>query len=114
LKRKDISIFIGALPRIPFTMRTMSELAPRMGMKSISMTAKSGVSYVVSRMSVWSRYLRVVFSTSTAGASSQRPFSSVPSKRAKHASDEKSGQQSQSIDPSRQTSAAVWQSPMSA
>jgi hypothetical protein len=44
----------------------------------------------------------------------QRPWSDVPSSAAKHASESNRGQQSQSIDPSRPTSAAVSQSPISA
>jgi hypothetical protein len=45
---------------------------------------------------------------------SQRPCSGPPSNAAKHAQESKRGQQSQSMDPRRETSAAVSQSPMSA
>ena len=48
------------------------------------------------------------------GAISQRPCSGEPSSAAKHASESKRGQHSQSIEPSRETSAAVLQSPISA
>ncbi len=51
---------------------------------------------------------------SPAGASSQRPCSSSPSSAAKQAGESNRGRQSQSIDPSRPTSAAVCGSPMSA
>ena len=47
-------------------------------------------------------------------ASNQRPCSEWPSSAAKHAPESKRGQQSQSIEPARDTSAAVSQSPMSA
>ena len=50
---------------------------------------------------------------SPAGAISQRPCLSVPSSAAKQASESNAGQHSQSIDPSRPTSAAVSQSPIS-
>ena len=49
-----------------------------------------------------------------AGASSQRPCSGPPSRAAKQAAESKRGQHSQSIEPSRPTSAAVSQSPISA
>ena len=49
-----------------------------------------------------------------AGPIFQWPFMSSPSNAAKHASESKAGTQSQSIEPSRQTSAAVLVSPMSA
>jgi len=42
-----------------------------------------------------------------AGAIVQRPFSAFPSSAAKHAGESKRGQHSQSIDPSRPTSAAL-------
>ncbi len=69
-------------------------------MKSINVTAPSSVSKGVSRISVWSLYLREVLVTLPAGASLQ-PFSSEPNRRAKHASEPKLGQQSQSIEPQR-------------
>jgi hypothetical protein len=59
-------------------------------------------------------YRRVIDLTPPDGAIRQRPWSGVPSKAAKHAGESNLGQQSQSIDPSRATSAAVSQSPMSA
>ena len=83
-------------------------------MKSISVTTPSGVVKRVSRMSEWPRYRRVVVAVLSAGAMSQRPGSDVPSSAAKHAPESKRGQQSQSIDPVRATSAAVSQSPISA
>ena len=44
----------------------------------------------------------------------QRPLAGVPSRAANAAGLSKRGQQSQSIEPPRLTSAAVWQSPISA
>jgi len=46
------------------------------------------------------------------GAICQRPFPGVPSSAAKHAPESKRGQHSQSIDPDRDTSAALSQSPI--
>ena len=51
-------------------------------------------------------------STFSAGASFQRPFSGEPSRAAKHAPESNRGTHSQSIEPSRPTSAAVRQSPI--
>jgi hypothetical protein len=45
------------------------------------------------------------------GAISHRPCSGEPSKAAKQASESNRGQQNQSIEPSRDTNAAVLQSP---
>ena len=45
---------------------------------------------------------------------SQRPFSRPPRRAAKQAGESKRGQHNQSIDPARDTSAAVSQSPISA
>ena len=55
---------------------------------------------------------REVAVTSSAGAINHRPFSRVPSSAAKHASESKAGQHSQSIEPSRPTRAAVSLSPI--
>jgi hypothetical protein len=44
----------------------------------------------------------------------QRPLLSSPRSAAKHAAESKRGQHSQSIEPWRPTSAALWQSPISA
>jgi hypothetical protein len=58
------------------------------------------------------RYCRSVRSgTTSRGAMRQRPCSGAPSRAAKHAGLSKRGQQSQSTEPSRDTSAAVSQSP---
>ena len=56
----------------------------------------------------------MVGGVSETGEISQRPLSGVPSRAAKQAPESKRGQQSQSTEPSRETSAAVWPSPMSA
>ena len=72
----------------------------------------SALSQRDSRISVLSRYFRVTFASLSAAASSQRPFSSSPRMRANIEDESKRGQQSQSIEPSRPTRAAVWQSPI--
>ena len=108
---------IGTRPRKPRTMRTRSERLSRGGMKSMRETAPppSAVSIVVSRTKVSPRYWRRVRSGARSqGAMRQRPCSGVPSRAAKQAGLSKRGQQSQSTEPSRETSAAVSQSPMSA
>jgi hypothetical protein len=51
---------------------------------------------------------------SAIGSISQRPCFDSPSNAAKHAGESKRGRQSQSIEPSRPTSAAEPQSPISA
>jgi hypothetical protein len=81
-------------------------------MKSITVAAPSDVSNFVSRTSVFARYARDDRARSSAGAISQRPCSSVPTSAAKQAPESKRGQQSQSIEPPRDTSADVSQSPM--
>jgi hypothetical protein len=99
------------LPEIPRTTRTTSEAEFLGGMKSMSTATPVGVSKVVSRMSVPDRYWRRLDQTPS-GAISQRPCSALPSKAAKHAGESNRGQQSQSIEPPRLTSAAVSPSPM--
>ena len=81
-------------------------------MKSITQTAPSLVSNVVSTTSVCASYCRRIAFTSPTGAICQNPWSRVPNNAAKHAPEEKFGQHNQSIDPSRDTSAAVSQSPI--
>jgi hypothetical protein len=83
-------------------------------MQSTTVTAPSAVVNVVSRTRLSGRYWRVMRTIGSSGARSQRPWSSVPSRAAKQAGESKRGKQSQSIDPSMPTRAAVWQSPMSA
>ncbi len=60
------------------------------------------------------RYARLIASAWPCGASVHVPFSSSPTSAAKHAAESKRGRHSQSIEPSRDTSAAVLVSPMSA
>ena len=170
---------MGTVPRRPTTMRTRSDSWLRGGMKSMTVTAPSAVSKVVSRISVSRKfasglYLQGSYTYSrTEGnypgsvsydngqidpnISSQydlvellanhngplpqdrphslkidayrgfdvgggtltigtriRAISGVPSNAAKQAAESKRGQQSQSMEPVRDTSAAVSQSPMSA
>ena len=83
-------------------------------MKSITATTPSAVSNSVSRTSVSSWYFRRTAVTLPCGATSQRPWSGVPSRAEKHAPESNRGMHIQSIDPSMPTSAAVWQSPMRA
>jgi len=56
----------------------------------------------------------VHFVAGARGAICQRPLLSLPSSAAKHAPESKRGQHSQSIDPARDTSADVMQSPITA
>jgi hypothetical protein len=107
------SVVIATVPRVPTTRRTMCEACSRNGMKSISVTSPSSVVKVVSRISVVGRYRRLIRAFACAGAMRQRPFLLFPSSAAKQASESKRGQQSQSMEPSLETSAAVSQSPMS-
>ncbi len=83
-------------------------------MKSVSRTRPSVVSNSVSRISVPSRYLRRTAVILPLGPMRQRPCSGAPSNAAKQAPESNRGKHSQSIEPSNPTSAAVWQSPMSA
>jgi hypothetical protein len=85
-----------------------------MGMKSTSVTMPSLHSKRVSRISVFGRYRLVTRASGSRGAIRQWPCSAVPSSAAKQASESKRGQHSQSIEPLRPTSAAVWQSPIRA
>ena len=72
----------------------------------------SGVSKVVSRIKVPSRYWRVTRAEGSLGAIKNRPFCGVPSSAAKQAAESKRGGQNQSIEPDFDTSAAVSQLPM--
>jgi hypothetical protein len=101
------------LPFRPSTMRTTSGAFPRGGMKSSTRTTPSSDSHVVSSTNVPGRYRRVVLPPPT-GATSQRPFSALPSSEAKQAAESKRGKHSQSIEPPRSTSAAVCRSPIRA
>jgi predicted acylesterase/phospholipase RssA len=72
----------------------------------------------VSTPALGARHFKSVEITDELGAMSQRPFSAVPSRAAKHAAESNRDQHSQSIEqsiePSRPTKAAVLQSPISA
>jgi len=103
---------MATAPRTPRTILTMLEWSFRGGMKSITHTSPLEVSNVVSTISVCALYCRRVAFTLATGAIFQNPWSLVPSNAAKHAPDENVGQHNQSIDPSRETSAAVSQSPI--
>jgi len=96
------------------TRRISRELVPPAGMKSWISTIPPSVSKRVSRISVSARYRREAARPPCCGAMSQRPLSGVPSNAAKQASESNRGQHSQSIDPSRPTSAALRQSPIRA
>ena len=93
-------------------MRTTDELPVAAVMKSISATLPSLVSKIVSRIIVPGRYCRRMRTGGSAGAMRQRPLSGVPTRAAKQAGLSKRGQHSQSIEPSRLTRAALWQSPI--
>lgn len=79
---------------------------------SITATVPESVWNSVSSTSVPGRYRRRTARTACFGAICQRPLSAVPSSAAKQAPESKRGTHSQSIDPSRATSAAVRQSPI--
>ena len=93
-------------------MRTIEDLS--IAMKSISATDPVVVSNTVSRIIVFGKYRLLTRVGAPAGLIRQYPLSELPSKAAKQAGLSKRGQQSQSIDPSLLTSAAVRQSPISA
>ena len=101
-------------PSTPSTIRTSSGTSVRGGMKSTSFTVPLSVANVVSSTSVSGTYRRSTRRTSSTGAIIQRPWSGVPRSAAKQAPESKRGKHSQSIEPSRPTSAAVWQSPIKA
>jgi hypothetical protein len=105
---------IGTAPRSPSTTRSTSGFSWRGDMQSVRRTAPAAVSQSVSSTSVPSRYRRRTAFTSPAGASRHRPCCSLPSSAAKQAFASKRGTQSQSTEPSRPTSAALSESPMSA
>ena len=101
------------VPCRPMTCRTTTGGPSRGGMQSSTVTAPASVSKSVSRIRVVSRYRRFTERT-PGGASRQNPLSGWPSSAAKHAPESKRGMQSQSMEPERDTSAAVSPSPMSA
>lgn len=110
---------IGTRPVTPSTIRISCGAPSRGGMKSVTRTVPRGVSHSDSRISESPRYERRAAvggsaSAAWAGPSRQNPCSSVPSSPAKMAWESKRGRHSQSTVPSRQTSAAVCMSPMSA
>ena len=82
-------------------------------MLSTRVTLPSSVSNVVSSTSVSPRYRRDVRFV-PGGPMRQKPFSSSPRSAAKQAGESNRGTQNQSIEPSRQTNAAVCRSPMRA
>jgi hypothetical protein len=98
----------------PTTMRTISDAASRTGMKSSNCTLPSTVAIRVSRTRVSGRYRRSVRRTGCRGVILQHPEPSLPNRAARQASESKRGQQSQSMLPCEETSAAVSQSPMRA
>ena len=81
------------------------------GMQSVSSSTPSVVVNVVASTLVAGRYVRRVSRTSATGATRKLP---PPSSSARANTDGESnrGKQSQSIDPSRPTSASEWQSPI--
>src|SRR6266550_586437 len=105
---------MGTWPRTPSTMRMMSTVWSRIGMKSMTRTEPSGVSNSVSSTSVSSRYRRRAARPPAAGAICQRPWFSSPRSAAKHAPLSNRGAHNQSIEPSSPTSAAVCVSPIMA
>ena len=87
-------------------MRTTSGSSPRGGMKSITRDrARLGLEVGLEHERVARGSGASTRRTSPSGASSQRPCSRSPSRAAKQAPESKRGKQSQSIEPSRPTSA---------
>jgi hypothetical protein len=101
---------IATVPRTPS--RTRTTASEPGGMKSTSRTAPSLVSNSVSRTSVPGRSRRLIRRTRPTGAIRQRPWRSSPSSAAQQAPASNRGRHSQSIEPSRLTSAAVRRLPM--
>src|ERR1700722_3214984 len=95
-------------------MRTNSDEPLRLYMKSVSETEPSAVVKPVSRIKGLFRYRRVIFTSFCVGAINHLPCSGPPRSAQKHALLSKRGAHSQSIEPSRPTSAAVSQFPMTA
>jgi hypothetical protein len=79
-------------------------------MKSTTRTRPSGVCHSDSRINVFSRYLRSVAGPPAFGAISQRPCSRLPRRAPKQELESNRGNVSQSTEPLRPTSAAVWRS----
>ena len=87
--------------------------APK-GITSVTTTEPPWACHVVSSTSVSPRYERSARLAASVGASSQCPCSGPPSRDAKQAPESKRGTHSQSIEPLRDTRAAVRRSPMMA
>ncbi len=103
------------VPLIPRTRRTTAARLSPIDMKSVTSTAPSGVSHLLQTTKVLPRYVRMeTVASGEAGASFHAPCSSVPRSAPNMDAESKRGRHSQSMDPSRATSAPVWQSPMSA
>ncbi len=105
---------MGTRPSTPSTTRTRSGSRSRGGMQSTTRTRPSGVVNVVSSTGESPRYRRDAAVVPPAGPSRQYPWSAVPRRAAKQATESKRGRHSQSIDPFRPTRAAGWVTPMTA
>ncbi len=88
-------------------MRTRTGSPLRGGMQSVSLMVPRPVANSVSRTSVSGRYRRLTRLPPSAGAIRQCPCLSCPSSPARQAFESNLGRQSQSIEPSLATSAAV-------
>src|SRR3990170_2111915 len=104
----------STVPLTPRTCRSTSARRSPCGMRSMTSASPLAVTQRVTRMKVSGRYERLVAVTSPDGANSQRPWCSSPSTAPKVDGESNRGRHSQSMLPSLPTSAAVWQSPMSA
>ncbi len=102
------------MPLTPSIIRATTGSPLRGGMQSVSRTVPDPVTNSVSRISVSGRYRRLTRPPASVGAIRQCPCRSSPSSAAKHAWESNLGRQSQSMEPSVATSAAVCRSPMSA
>ncbi len=108
------SMRIATVPRVPTTWRIRTGGPSRWGMQSTTVTAPPSVSNSVSSTRVPSRYRRRMERAPSRGARLNRPCSGPPSRAAKQAGESKRGRQSQSMEPRRETRAAVSPSPISA
>ena len=104
-------------PRMPRTrrMRSLRRSDPSIiGMSSVTSTSPSSVVQRVTSVKVSVSYERTAVAAASAGLSSHLPWSASPSSAPNTEPASKRGRQSQSIEPSSPTSAAVRQSPITA
>ena len=99
-------------PRRPTTMRTRSDCAPA-NRHEIDQRDRAGIGFP---FGLEDERIGTVAPLASKAFPEELPlpFSAVPRSAAKQAGESKRGRHSQSIEPSLPTSAALWQSPISA